>query len=804
MAQKADFADVLGGYVSRDGRNPSQLSQQTGNQFGPYHKIPKETLYRWLNGTVSRPRSWQDIARLSVVLRLTLAETDALLLAAGHGSLATLRRQTQPNAEKQLLSYWGNGETSAASAPSPAMEQAQAALADMPAFSIPTPGPLPPGSRLLLPPNPLFVGRAAVLRTLAQALKNNQTVALTGMAGIGKTQLAVEFAHRYGRYFPGGVFWLSFADAAAVPAQIAVCGGLHGLGLTPDFDDLPLNRQVEMVLRTWRDPQPRLLIFDNCEEESLLTQWRPAYGGCCLLLTSRRARWHPALGVTLLPLPALARVESVALLRQFCDVISQAEAAEIAAELGDLPLALHLAGSFLYNYQADVTPAVYLTQLRASRSYLLQHPSLQGWRGNYSPTAHETHVALTLSFSANRLNLDDPIDALAQLLLARAACFAPNEPVPNHLLRATVSYAPSPNASSLAPLPVADALSRLLALGLIQESQDRAFVRLHRLLAAFVNQFSSDAQAQADVEMAVLREAQRLNKRHNPGPLRVWDIHLHHVAAVAQTRQDARAADLCHTLADYLQLSGKYDEARSYYEQALYIRRRVLGAAHAETAHTLHCLGALLCEMTRFAEAQPFLVEALQLRQQIHGVEHLEVAETLSVLGVGLLAAGNLPAAQPYLERALAIHKQQLGSEHTLTAISLSHLGALYQASGDTRAAHSCYQQAQVVREHLLDTDLPRTATSLINLGMLFQDMGNLVDAAPLLEQALAIFESKLGFAHPYTAIILRHLGMLAQAAGDKPKARAYLERALAARELALGPEHPETTELRAELAALS
>lgn len=801
MERNADFADVLGSYVARDGRNPNQLSQQTGKQFGLYHKIPKETLYRWLNGSVQHPRSWQDIARLAVVLRLTRAETDMLLLAAEHGSLDTLRRQAQPDAEMQLLGYWVNGkETAAQAPPAPA---AQVLLADMPTFSIPTPGPLPPGSRLLLPPNPLFVGRAAALRTLAQALKNNQTVALTGLAGVGKTQLAVEFAHRYGRYFPGGVFWLSFADAEAVPAQIAVCGGLYGLGLTPDFDDLPVNRQVEMVLRAWRDPLPRLLIFDNCEEETLLTRWRPAYGGCCVLITSRRARWDLALGVTPLPLAVLTRQESISLLRRFCADIPQADAAKIAAALGDLPLALHLAGNYLYNYQSDVTPLVYLTQLRALREQFLEHPSLQGWGIGYSPTGHETHVALTLSFSANRLNPADETDALAQALLARAACFAPNEPIPNHLLRATLFNTRYRNGMPTTPLPVADALSRLLALGLIQESHDRAFIRLHHLLAAFVHNLGSDAQAQSDVETAVLSEAERLNKRRNPGPLRVWDIHLYHLTTMAQERQDARAADLCHTLAEYLQLSGKYDEARSYFERALEIRCRVLGGDHADTATTLHCLGALLGEMKRFAEAQPYLVEALRVREQIWGMDHLNVAETLSVLGEGLLAAGKLSEAQPCLDRALAIHKRQLGAEHTQTAISFAHLGALCQARGEFTAARSYYQQAQAVRERLFDTDFPRTATSLINLGILLKDMGNLAAAAPLLEQALTIFELKLGFAHPHTAVILRHLGLLSQAAGDQQKARAYLERALAARELALGLEHPETAELRAELAAL-
>jgi hypothetical protein len=91
-------------------------------------------------------------------------------------------------------------------------------------------GLLPAGSRMELSTNPLFVGRADDLRALAKALKGDQTVAITqvqtaaatGWGGVGKTQLAVEFAHRYGQYFAGGVFWLNFADPGGVSSEVAL------------------------------------------------------------------------------------------------------------------------------------------------------------------------------------------------------------------------------------------------------------------------------------------------------------------------------------------------------------------------------------------------------------------------------------------------------------------------------------------------------------------------------------------------------------------------------------------------------
>jgi hypothetical protein len=147
-----------------------------------------------------------------------------------------------------------------------------------------------------LAPNTLFVGRDNELHILARTLaQGTATViaATTGLGGIGKTQLATEFVHRYGQFFPGGVFWLSFAKAAAVPGEIAACGSIGAMNL-PNFATLDLADQVARVRAEWQHPTPRLLVFDNCEDEQLLTDWRPSSGGCHVLLTARRgAAYRP-------------------------------------------------------------------------------------------------------------------------------------------------------------------------------------------------------------------------------------------------------------------------------------------------------------------------------------------------------------------------------------------------------------------------------------------------------------------------------------------------------------------------------
>ena len=187
--------------------------------------------------------------------------------------------------------------------------------------TIPDMAPLPPGSRLPLARNPLFVGRDDELKAIARSLLEDQPdgaaiTAATGMGGIGKSNLATEFVHRYGQFFAGGVFWLSFADPTGVAGEVAACGGPGAMNL-PGFDALTLDDQLARVRQEWQGAIPRLLIFDNCEDEGLLDAWRPTTGGCRVLITSRRTQWDAALDLVPVQVRVLSRPESVALLRKF-------------------------------------------------------------------------------------------------------------------------------------------------------------------------------------------------------------------------------------------------------------------------------------------------------------------------------------------------------------------------------------------------------------------------------------------------------------------------------------------------------
>jgi Tfp pilus assembly protein PilF len=221
-----------------------------------------------------------------------------------------------------------------------------------------------------------------------------------------------------------------------------------------------------------------------------------------------------------------------------------------------------------------------------------------------------------------------------------------------------------------------DALQRLYGLGLLEPAASGA-VRLHRLLAAFVQSAHSDPEAQTAVEQTMLTIANRLNNSGDPRLLLALEVHLRAVTDAAQHREDTQAARLCNELGVHLDTVGQYAEARPYYERALAICEQVLGPEHPNTATSLNNLGLLLRTQGDLAGARPYYEGALAICEQVLGPEHPDTAGSLNNLGLLLRAQGDLAGARPYYERALYIFIARLGQNHAFTQTVQRNLAAL-------------------------------------------------------------------------------------------------------------------------------
>jgi tetratricopeptide (TPR) repeat protein len=675
------------------------------------------------------------------------------------------------------------------------LDQALALLADLPLDDIPESQTLPQPHRMPFAHNPLFVGRTEKLREIAEQLKAGGTIAVTtGIGGVGKTQLAIEAAHRYGRYFGGGVFWLSFADPGAIASEVADCG--RRIGAFHEAEKLDLNAQVERTFAGWDTDLPRLLIFDNCEDEVLLREWRPKTGQCRVLVTSRKqASWSADLGVRLLPLEVLVRAESVRLLQKLAPHLSSEEAGQVAEELGDLPLALHLAGCYLQRYQ--VTVESYLARLRSLE--LLTHASLIGRGIEGMPTDRQPHVARAFALSFERLDACDPIDDLARQFLARAACFAPGEPFGRNWLEATITREGDEEEQQHTRT---DAVERLLGLGLLEPVAEKA-LRLHRLLVAYTEATLRDVEALPAVEQIVDMLAIQANKTKVPQAMRLVLPHLRHLVQQAAGREDEMVARLHNNLDYYLGMTGAYQEALFHSKQALMIRERVLGADHPQIVISLNNLVELYRVQGDYETARSLCEQALVICERVLGTDHTLTATSLNNLAELYRVLGNYEAALPLCERALAVMERVLGSDHPDTATCLNNLAELYRAQGAYEVARSLYERALMITERVLGINHPDTASSLNNLALLLKAQGSNEMAWQLHERALVICEQALGAEHPNTAACLNNLALLLEEQGAYGEAWPLYKRALEIREQALGFDHPDTAQSLNNLAGL-
>jgi tetratricopeptide (TPR) repeat protein len=656
-----------------------------------------------------------------------------------------------------------------------------------PADALPDPGDLPPGSLLPFPRNAVFTGRVPDLLGVAQALFHDRAgpLALSGLGGVGKSQLAIELGYRYGR-FTHGVHWINAAGTpeqsnidAEIDARIAACGLALSLPAWPAEQA----EQAAATLAAWRAQPFRLVVLDNLEDPSLLAAALSRLGGLRVLITCRRASWPPSLGVSSRPLGVLDRPESRSLLRALAEPLAgEPDAAldAIAERFGDLPLGLHVAGSYIQ--ESGLSAGQYLAALQ-KRGGALRHQQLPGWARS-SPTGHELDLAATFSLSWERLDPADESERLARLAFCMAGYCAPNVPIPAGIFSRALGE------EDEAALGLA--LRRLEALGLAERAQ--AGPRLHPLLAEFARlkdgeQAESALPALAQALAGLAFQANQTGLPQRFIPLRP------HVSAVAEAAEVAAlqgAGVLWNELGYHQRDAANYHQARASHERALRIDEAALGPGHPDVARDVNNLGLVLQYLGDLPGARAHFERALRILEASLPPGHPTVATLVNNLGLVLQALGDLPGARAHFERALRISEAALGPDHPDVAIDANNLGSVLQDLGDLPGARAHFERALRIDKAALGPDHPAVARDANNLGLVLQALGDLPGARAHFERSLHIDEAALGPDHPTVAIRVNNLGSVLLAQGDLPGARAHFERSLHIDEAALGPDHPD------------
>lgn len=650
---------------------------------------------------------------------------------------------------------------------------ARGKLSQLPLDEVPpvVEGP-PHGSRTpSFGPNNAFVGREEDLKALAATLKSDvdgerQPIAgIAGLSGIGKTQVAGEFVHRYGEFFEGGVYWLNFSDSDTVRAEIAACGDSGSPELGSDFPWLNLEDKIKRVTAMWKSALPRLLVFDNCEDVKFLAFWDPRPSGSRVLVTSRKKLEDASLGLDFIELDVLSRDQSVELLRRILDGLPADEGVleGIAQELGYLPLALDLAGRFLVNFRATDSPHDYLAELRKiDLTQLPYHDSMEDSEGA-SPTNHESSVARTFELDLRRLDRTEPVDDLALRILSRVARLAPDTPISRSVLLSSLNIS---EGDRQAARDAERAIDKLTKLGLIRDEND---IEMHRLVSGVVLGSVEDSQAQSDVENAIANAVSAYAEAGNYQPALTLLPHLRFLAKGNGERQDSLAGFLCFVLGALL-LKLRHKE---YFEDALYYTEQALSIAKVAEGNT----------------------------------NNITVLRTLVNLGAIKHAMENIDGALETYDQALKVSKKVFGPKDPETAYAYNNVGSTLRdkafEAGQTRYStgrylkqvYRNYKKALKIREEKRPGH-PDFAESLTNMGNLMLDLRHFDDAQTHLERSLLV-DSDPPVPPDLRGKTLLLLGYALREQGKNPEAHSRFAQSYEMYKNAFGPNHPATEEAK-------
>jgi tetratricopeptide (TPR) repeat protein len=612
------------------------------------------------------------------------------------------------------------------------------------------------------------------------------------MGGVGKTQLAVEFAYRYGRFFYG-VHRIDASHPEAIGAEVSACGEAMST------QDWPAGQpeQIARTIREWQSNGARLVILDNLEDVAGAREWLARLGGgpVRLLITTRRSGWPSDLGLRPLTLKVFTPAESREFLRRYLpgERAIDADLDRLAARLGHLPLALELAGRYLQR-----NPSLTVTAYQEGLEEIWGHPSMARFRKDLGGPTDNLDLAASFAVSWQQVT-----DEVTRRLFLLAGYCAPGHAIPHELLKQALLARPVHGFSQRltrlwkkrpSPVNYDQALDVLTGLGLLGVQDHRANPIIHPLLAEYArHQARENRHILSALADALGSLAPQADEKYLPSHFAPLRPHAEAIAPVAEAAKLRCAGKLWNDLGYHLYRVADYRSAQTAFEHALTLDERRYGRRHPFVATRLNNLGNVLQAVGVLGEAKVAFERALNINKRFYGSDHPTVATTINNLGSVLQDLGDLEGAQKAFEDALKITTHHLGPDHPIVAIRLNNLGDVLRTLGYLQDARQAFERAQDINERAYGPDHFSVATNANNLGMVLQAEGDLQGARKAFECALTIFEQTLGPNHSSVAIAANNLGSVLHAQDDLQGAQRAFERALAIDERLYGANHPKT-----------
>jgi tetratricopeptide (TPR) repeat protein len=542
----------------------------------------------------------------------------------------------------------------------------------------------PPRPFIGVPPRiASFTGRAEQLDKLDAILMHDKPAAVTqasvgraavqGMGGVGKTSLAIEYAHRF-RGLYAGVCWCPSETRTGLLSALASLAVTLG-GATAEEADV--EKAAKTALRRLAEQRATwLLVYDNVTAPDAIADLLPS-AGARVLITSRFSDWSEL--ASEVALDVLPLEEAVALLESRTGRSDVAGAKILSEALGRLPLALDHAAAYCKRTQMQ-----FGDYAKKASSLIDAAP-----RGVGYPRS----VAATFDLAITEAVAQCPA---AETLMAYLAQCAP-ERIPMTLVEGAIEDEAQRQR----------ALAALFEISLLKHDpfeDGTPAVSVHRLVQA-VARVRSEATGSAHEVVGRLsaRLATTYPEDGKSDP-QSWPLCAKLTPHLLARRgsDDASVSDLLHRVGRYFHGRGAYPQAAPLLRHALAICEKTLGPEHPDTATSLNNLALLLTNQGDLAGARPLYERALAIDEKALGPEHRHTNRARSHLSGLLLHIGAPTEALALGEKALANHDKALGPDHSWTKDSARVNADALDALGRT-------EEAKALRERygLTETEKP-------------------------------------------------------------------------------------------------
>lgn len=611
------------------------------------------------------------------------------------------------------------------------------------------------------PRNVNFTGRDDLVVAARDSLRRHHAPAalvphaMYGLGGVGKTQLASEYAHRFQTEYDL-VWWIPSDDERSVRRSLASLGRRLSLP-----DSIDVQQVIDSALDALRrDPKYArwLLVFDNAEEPEKIRPYLPTGSGH-VLITSRNRHWDGEANTV--EVDVFTSHESVALLTKRWKGLSGDDALSLAERLGHLPLALDQAVAV--HEQTGMPLTKYLELFDESPGDVLDEGTAVGY---------QLSVAKTWRLAFDQLR--ERSAAAAQLL--ELCAFISSQPIAISMLtRGRGAPLPSPLQEVLRDeLQLRRAVRDIGRYALAQLDPGRDFVKIHMLVRAVIRDGLPPEQRELLESSA--HAVLALANPGDPDRSENWTHHgqitPHVIPSGVIYSPDASARQVVLDQVRYLYSIGDFSASRTLGELAVETWRASLGVDDPMTLVAGRHLGNSLRALGEYREARELDQDTLGRMETTLGVDHEHTLAVAKSVAADLRLLGAFQQAKALDEGTLERHRRVLGPDDPSTLRAANNLAVDHRLLGEFRSALRLDQDTRLRRSRVFGEDHIET---LYSYGCLARDeygLGNYTEALELQREKLRIHEQKLPvsdhgdllYARRNLAILLRKTGHHGQA----------------------------------------